>query len=107
MRLGQKRPTLSPLTTKQNRKLLIGMSKDERLTLLVKILRRLRAATMMSRKSHQHCMTCGEPLGGRRHRGCCSTCYEAHKHAVRCNRATWEQIEAEGLIGPGRPRKPK
>lgn len=36
-----KRPSLMPLTTKTNKRLLMGMTRDERLTLLVKVLRRM------------------------------------------------------------------
>ena len=41
MRKGQRRATLSPLTMKQNRKLLVGMSREQRLVLLWKIVREI------------------------------------------------------------------
>jgi len=47
MKKGQRRVTLTPLTRECNRDLLCGMTREERLVLLVKILRRIRHRTLL------------------------------------------------------------
>ena len=48
MKKGQRRVTLTPLTRDCNRDLLCGMTRDERLVLLVKIVRRIRQRALLA-----------------------------------------------------------
>ena len=52
------------------------------------------------------CLTCGAALGGGQHAGCCPSCYEGHRWAIRKGQATRAELAAKGLILPGRKRKP-
>ena len=47
------------------------------------------------------CLTCRERLP--HVRGCCPRCYTRNKHEVASGEATWEELQAKGLVLPPRP----
>ena len=55
------------------------------------------------------CMMPGCDIPERKIRGLCQRCYQATARMVRNQETTWEKLEAEGLVlpsAPGRPRTP-
>lgn len=50
------------------------------------------------------CLTpeCGRPA---KIRGVCLRCYQRHIHAIHRDQATWQSLEAAGLVAPDRRRK--
>ena len=48
------------------------------------------------------CLTCRSGPGNRR--GTCRPCYDRHAHAVGKGKATWAELERQGVVMPAEPR---